>query len=34
MKPPHFLTEDSDGLMHVSGHRIGFQHFIHYYNEG
>lgn len=29
-----FLTQDSDGYIHVAGHRIGLQDLVHYYNEG
>ena len=31
---PDFLTEDTDGFIHVTGHRIGLQQLVHYYNEG
>lgn len=31
---PDFLTRDTDGFVHVTGHRIGLQHLVHYYNEG
>lgn len=31
---PDFLTQDPDGFIHVTGHRIGLQHLVHYYNEG
>ena len=31
---PHFLTQDTDGFVHVTGHRVGLQHLIHYYQEG
>ena len=34
MTLPDFLTEDADGFIHVTGHRIGLQHLVHYYNEG
>ena len=29
-----FLEQDTDGFIYVTGHRIGRQHLIHYYNEG
>ena len=31
---PGFLQQDTDGFIHVTGHRIGLQHLVHYYNEG
>jgi uncharacterized protein (DUF433 family) len=31
---PNFLTQDPDGFIHVTGHRVGLQHIIHYYQEG
>lgn len=31
---PNFLTQDPDGFVHVTGHRIGLQHLVHYYEEG
>ena len=31
---PNFLTQDTDGFVHVTGHRVGLQHLIHYYREG
>ena len=31
---PDFLAQDPDGFIHVSGHRIGIEHLVHYYNEG
>ena len=31
---PNFLTQDPDGFVHVTGHRVGLQHIIHYYEEG
>jgi uncharacterized protein (DUF433 family) len=34
MNLPSFLEQDSDGFVQVAGHRIGFQHLVHYYNEG
>jgi uncharacterized protein (DUF433 family) len=34
MQLPDFLTEDPDGFIHVTGHRIGLQHLVFYYNEG
>jgi len=29
-----YLTRDADGYIHVTGHRIGLQDVVHYYNEG
>src|SRR5262245_61527974 len=34
MELPDFLTRDSDGYVHVTGHRVGLQDVVHYYNEG
>lgn len=34
MTLPEFLTQDSDGYIHVAGHRIGLQDLVYYYNEG
>lgn len=34
MNLPDFLTRDNAGFIHVTGHRIGLQHLVHYYNEG
>ena len=34
MTLPDSLTQDPDGFIHVTGHRIGLQHLVHYYNEG
>ena len=34
MNLPSFLTQDTDGFIHVTGHRIGLQHLVHYYREG
>ena len=31
---PSFLQQDADGFIHVTAHRIGLQHLVHYYNEG
>jgi uncharacterized protein (DUF433 family) len=31
---PEFLNQDSDGYIHVAGHRIGLQDLVYYYNEG
>jgi uncharacterized protein (DUF433 family) len=31
---PDFLTRDADGSIHVTGHRIGLEHLVHYYEEG
>ncbi|MGI8979842.1 MAG: DUF433 domain-containing protein [Pirellulaceae bacterium] len=34
MNLPDFLTLDADGHIHVTGHRIGLQDLVYYYNEG
>lgn len=34
MTLPDFLTQDSDGFIHIVGHRIGLEHLVHYYNQG
>lgn len=34
MELPNFLTRDSDGFIHLTGHRLGLATLIHYYNEG
>ena len=31
---PDFLVQDSDGYIHLAGHRIGLQDVVYYYNEG
>lgn len=31
---PEFLTRDPDGFIHLTGHRVGLQHLVYYYNEG
>jgi uncharacterized protein (DUF433 family) len=31
---PEFLTQDSDGAIHVTGRRIDLEHLVYYYNEG
>lgn len=31
---PEFLTQSSDGDIHLTGHRIGLFHLVHYFNEG
>jgi uncharacterized protein (DUF433 family) len=31
---PEFLTQDADGYIHVTGHRIGLQDLVYHYNEG
>ena len=31
---PDYLTEDEHGYIHVTGHRVGLQDVIYYYNEG
>jgi uncharacterized protein (DUF433 family) len=33
MTLPDYLTQDADGYIHVTGHRIGLQDLVHYYNE-
>jgi uncharacterized protein (DUF433 family) len=34
MTLPDFLTQDANGEIRLSGHRIGLFHLVHYYNEG
>jgi uncharacterized protein (DUF433 family) len=34
MKLPEFLTEDRNGFIHFSGHRVGLEHLVYYYNGG
>jgi uncharacterized protein (DUF433 family) len=34
MTLPEFLTQDADGPIHVTGHRIGLEDLVYYYNEG
>lgn len=34
MKLPDFLVEDPDGHIHITGHRIGLQDLVYFYNEG
>jgi uncharacterized protein (DUF433 family) len=34
MTLPEFLTQGADGYIHVTGHRIGLQDLVYYYNEG
>jgi uncharacterized protein (DUF433 family) len=34
MTLPDFLTRDSGGAIHLTGHRIGLFHLVRYYNEG
>jgi uncharacterized protein (DUF433 family) len=34
MNLPDFLTQDPDGYIHLSGHRIGRDDVIYYYKEG
>jgi uncharacterized protein (DUF433 family) len=34
MTLPEFLSQDADGAIHVTGHRIGLQDLVYYYNEG
>jgi uncharacterized protein (DUF433 family) len=34
LKLPSFLKQDADGFIHLTRHRIGLQHLVHYYNEG
>jgi uncharacterized protein (DUF433 family) len=31
---PDFLVRDGDGLINVTGHRVGLVNLVHYYNEG
>ena len=34
MQLPDFLTQDADGFVRVTGHRIGLQHVVRFYNDG
>jgi uncharacterized protein (DUF433 family) len=34
MNLPDYLTLDADGHIHLTGHRIGLQDLVYYYNEG
>jgi uncharacterized protein (DUF433 family) len=34
MTLPDFLTQDANGWIHTTGHRIGLEHLTYYYNEG
>ena len=34
MTLPDYLTQDVGGYIHVTGHRIGLQEVVYYYNEG
>ena len=34
MTLPEFLTEDADGTIYVTGHRIGLQDLVYYFKEG
>ena len=34
MTLPEILTQAPDGEIHLTGHRIGLFHIVHYYNEG
>ena len=34
MTLPDFLVRDDGGYIHVTGHRIGLQDLVYYYNEG
>src|SRR5262249_28037017 len=34
MNLPDFLTQEPDGFIHITGHRIGLTNIVHYYNEG
>jgi uncharacterized protein (DUF433 family) len=34
MNLPEFMTQDADGYSHLTGHRIGLQDVIHFFNEG
>ncbi len=31
---PDFLTQDPDGFVHITGHRIGLHDVVFYYNQG
>ncbi len=31
---PEFVTQDSDGYLHLAGHRIGLHDVVFYYREG
>src|SRR5213083_1122759 len=34
MTLPEYFTQDADGHIHVTGHRIGLQDLVYYYKEG
>jgi uncharacterized protein (DUF433 family) len=34
MNLPDFLTQEPDGYIHLTGHRIGLMHVVDLYNEG
>ena len=34
MTLPEFLRQDAGGFIHVTGHRIGLQDLVYYYDEG
>ena len=34
MNLPDYLTQDADGHIHATGHRIGLEDLVYYYNEG
>jgi uncharacterized protein (DUF433 family) len=34
MTLPDYLTQDADGYIHLTGHRIGLQDLVNCYNEG
>jgi uncharacterized protein (DUF433 family) len=34
MDLPEFLTRDADGYVHVTGHLIGLEDVVHFYNQG
>jgi uncharacterized protein (DUF433 family) len=34
MTMPDFLSQDANGEIRLTGHRIGLFHVVHYYNEG
>jgi uncharacterized protein (DUF433 family) len=34
MTLPEYLTQDADGHIHVTGHRIGLEDLVYYYTEG
>lgn len=34
MTLPDWLTRDADGYVHLTGHRIGLEDVVHFYNQG